>query len=75
MTEVRQDPHGSNLEWFASHPNTASRLQATESTIAQAMPHPVPRLASDNASYPFFLARMQMLPPAPPMIPMQQIPH
>ena len=39
-----------------------------------AMPHPVPRLASDNASYPFFLARMQMLPPAPPMIPMREIP-
>jgi predicted Zn-dependent protease len=73
MLEERADPHHSDLEWFSSHPNTASRLQATESNIARAMPHPVPRLASDNASYPFFLARMQMLPPAPPMIPMQQI--
>jgi predicted Zn-dependent protease len=73
MTEEREDPHRSDLEWFSSHPNTASRLQATETTIAQAMPHPVPRLASDNASYPLFLARMQMLPPAPPMIPMQQL--
>jgi predicted Zn-dependent protease len=75
MTEEREDPHRSDLEWFSSHPNTASRLQATEVTIAQAMPHPVPRLASDNASYPLFLARMQMLPPAPPMIPMQQLPR
>jgi predicted Zn-dependent protease len=75
MAEERSDPSRANLEWFSSHPNTASRLQATVSTIARAMPSPQPRLASDNASYPFFLARMHMLPPAPPMIPMQHLPH
>jgi hypothetical protein len=39
------------------------------------MPRPSPRLAADNASYPFFLARMRMLPPAPPMLPLQHLPQ
>jgi beta-barrel assembly-enhancing protease len=75
MTEEREDPERSDLEWFSSHPNTASRLHATEGTIARAMPRPSPRLAADNASYPFFLARMRMLPPAPPMLPLQHLPQ
>lgn len=71
MLEEREDPQRADLEWFSSHPNTASRLQATETAIARDMPRPAPRLADDNASYPLFLARVQMLPPAPPLIPMQ----
>lgn len=70
MHEERADPRQTNLEWFDSHPATANRLRATETAIAQLMPSPAPRLADDNASYPLFLARVQMLPPAPPMIPM-----
>lgn len=72
MVEERQDPHTESVEWFSTHPNTARRLAATEQTIAHLMPHPPPRLAQNNASYPLFLARMAMLPPAPPVFPLQQ---
>ncbi|HKP74793.1 MAG TPA: M48 family metalloprotease, partial [Longimicrobiaceae bacterium] len=71
MIEERQDPRRADLEWFSSHPNTLSRLQATETTITREMPVPTPRLADNNASYPLFLARMEMLPPPPAIIPMQ----
>jgi beta-barrel assembly-enhancing protease len=71
MVEERRDPRGENVEWFSTHPNTARRLAATEHTIANLMPRPAPRLARDNASYPLFLARMAMLPPAPPLLPLQ----
>jgi len=70
MVEERQDPRVQSVEWFDTHPNTARRLAATEATIARMMPRPAPRLATNNASYPLFLARMAMLPPAPPLIPM-----
>jgi predicted Zn-dependent protease len=71
MVEEHADPQRTDLEWFSSHPNTATRLQATETTIGRLMPVPAPRLADDNASYPLFLARVHTLPPAPPMIPME----
>ncbi|HEX8907101.1 MAG TPA: M48 family metallopeptidase [Longimicrobiaceae bacterium] len=71
MVEERQDPHGESVEWFSTHPNTARRLVATEQTIAHLMPRPAPRLARNNASYPLFLARMAMLPPSPPILPLQ----
>ncbi|HEX8243184.1 MAG TPA: M48 family metallopeptidase [Longimicrobium sp.] len=71
MVEERRDPRAETVEWFSSHPNTARRLAATEHTIAHLMPTPAPRLARNNASYPLFLARMAMLPPAPPIIHLQ----
>ncbi|HEX6749614.1 MAG TPA: M48 family metalloprotease [Longimicrobium sp.] len=73
MVEERQDPHIETVEWFDTHPNTQRRLVATEAVIARMMPRPAPRLAINNASYPLFLARMAMLPPSPPMIPMQPV--
>jgi predicted Zn-dependent protease len=74
MVEERQEAQAgqpANMEWFSTHPNTARRLAATEQTITRLMPKPVPSLAENNASYPLFLARMAMLPPSPPVIPMQ----
>ena len=71
MVEERQDPRVQTVEWFSTHPNTARRLAATEQTITHLMPRPAPRLARNNASYPLFLARMAMLPPAPPLFPVQ----
>lgn len=73
--EEAADPHSQTVEWFSTHPTTESRLQHTELTIRQDMPRPAPKLATDIASYPAFLARMNMLPPAPPVIPMQQVPQ
>ena len=70
MVEERQDPRVQSVAWFDTHPNTARRLAATEATIARMMPRPAPRLAQNNSSYPLFLARMAMLPPSPPLIPM-----
>jgi predicted Zn-dependent protease len=72
MVEERQEPQAANVEWFSTHPNTARRLTATEHTIARLMPRPAPRLARNNTSYPLFLARMAMLPPPPPLLPLQQ---
>src|SRR6185436_13643563 len=48
MREERQDPQRVDLDWFAAHPNTASRLQATLTAIGREMPIPAPRLADDN---------------------------
>jgi predicted Zn-dependent protease len=71
MAEEAQDPHSRTVEWFSSHPTTESRLVMTQKAIRADMPKPAPRLASNNASYPLFLARMEMLPPPPPILPMQ----
>ena len=71
MVEERQEPRAENVEWFSTHPNTARRLTLTEERINQLLPRPNPRLARNNASYPLFLARMAMLPPAPPLFPLQ----
>jgi beta-barrel assembly-enhancing protease len=77
MREERADPQAQSAEWFSTHPNTARRLQLTEQTIRQLMPEEktgVRPLARNNASYPLFLARMQTLPPSPPLIPGMQVP-
>ncbi len=75
MREEQANPHDAGAEWFSTHPNTASRLQATTQAIRELMPNQQEqRLATNNSSYPMFLARMQMLPPAPPLFPGMQIP-
>jgi predicted Zn-dependent protease len=71
MVEERQEPRTENVEWFSTHPATARRLTLTEERINKLLPRPNPRLARNNASYPLFLARMAMLPPPPPLFPMQ----
>ena len=68
MKEERSEPATQTVEWLSSHPTTSSRLAVTQQTIAADMPKPTPRLATNNASYPLFLARMQMLPPPPPLV-------
>lgn len=77
MREERADPQAQSAEWFSTHPNTARRLQLTEQTIHELMPRQpagVRPLARNNASYPLFLARVQTLPPSPPLIPGIQVP-
>jgi predicted Zn-dependent protease len=78
MREEQANPHetAGGAEWFSSHPNTASRMQATTRNIRELMPRAgsQPPLATNNTSYPLFLARIQMLPPAPPLIPGMEIP-
>ncbi|HET7459947.1 MAG TPA: M48 family metallopeptidase [Longimicrobium sp.] len=77
MREERANPQAQSAEWFSTHPNTARRLQLTEQTIQELMPQRqtgIRPLAHNNASYPLFLQRMQMLPPSPPLIPGMQVP-
>ncbi|HEU4559723.1 MAG TPA: M48 family metallopeptidase [Longimicrobium sp.] len=76
MREEQASPHDATTEWFSTHPNTARRMEATSQAIRELMPRggQQPALATDNASYPLFLARIQMLPPAPPLFPGMQIP-
>lgn len=76
MREEHTNPQAQTAEWFSSHPATARRLEVTTQTIHQLLPQGsrVRNLARNNASYPLFLARMQMLPPAPPLIPGMQVP-
>ena len=74
MREEREDPRDESSEWFSTHPNTARRLQLTEQNIRLLTPNGAHGLARNNASYPLFLQRMQMLPPAPPLIPGAQVP-
>ena len=76
MREEQANPHDAGAEWFSTHPNTARRLELTTQTIRELMPRAAqqPRLATNNDSYPMFLARIQTLPPAPPLIPGMQIP-
>jgi predicted Zn-dependent protease len=75
MREERNDPRTASVEWFNSHPNTASRLTATEHSIQALMPRPTPDLADNNASYPHFLARLALLPPSPAALPSAYLPH
>jgi predicted Zn-dependent protease len=75
MREERANPTDETTEWFSTHPNTARRLALTTQTIQELTPRArQPQLARNNASYPLFLARIQTLPPAPPLIPGMQIP-
>ena len=78
MREERAEPSAQTAEWFSTHPNTARRLVLTEQTIHQLLPRggtvAGKPLARNNASYPLFLQRIQMLPPAPPLIPGMQVP-
>jgi predicted Zn-dependent protease len=76
MREEHANPQAQTAEWFSTHPATARRLQVTTQTIHQLLPQGsgIRNLARNNASYPLFLARMQMLPPAPPLITGMQVP-
>jgi len=78
MREERNNPQAPTAEWFSTHPATARRLALTTRTIHQLLPRGDSAegkpLARNNASYPLFLARMQMLPPSPPLIPGLQVP-
>ena len=75
MREEHANPQAQSAEWFSTHPNTARRLALTTQTIQELTPRArQPQLARNNASYPLFLARIQTLPPAPPLIPGVQIP-
>jgi len=74
LREERADPHRESAAWFSTHPNTERRLEVTAQTIQQMVPQGVKPLARNNTSYPLFLARIQMLPPAPPLIPGTQVP-
>lgn len=60
------------VQWFSTHPTTASRIDKTRSHIRETTPEEAVELARNNASYPAFLARLKALPrPMMPMAPLQ----
>jgi predicted Zn-dependent protease len=73
LEEERQNPHGTAAEWFSTHPNTERRLALTRSRIQELLPKPpqARALASNNASYPLFLKRLEALPPPTAVFQMQ----
>lgn len=60
------------VQWFSTHPTTASRITKTRGHIREVVPADSVELARNNASYPAFLARLKALPrPVMPMAPLQ----
>lgn len=63
LTEERATPAGQPaMQWFSTHPTTESRIDRTRAHIGEVMPGAPSGLATDNASYPEFLARLRALP-------------
>jgi beta-barrel assembly-enhancing protease len=54
-----------SIQWFATHPPTEKRIEATRQHIGKVLPDPSPKLAKNVSSYPLFLERLQRLPPPP----------
>jgi predicted Zn-dependent protease len=64
MEEERSTEDEVAIQWFATHPPTQARIDATRTHIRKKLPDPAPELATNVKSYQLFLHRLQALPPS-----------